>query len=123
VGRFPDRQGVGEDLPSFFGEDEDAAAAVGGVRGDFDQAPALQRFERGGEGGTVHGEQVGDGAHGGWRGAVERHEQGELAVGQAEGAQDFVEASSQGTCRTLDVEAKAGIPDEDGGFVRKGLRA
>lgn len=81
VGALPDGQGTGEEAPSFFSENQDAAAAVGGVVVDFDEAAALKRLQRGGQGGSIHGQQRSDRSHR-WRlGTIERHEQGELSVG------------------------------------------
>ena len=111
VGLAPGGDGAGEEAAAFAGELEDAAAAVGGVGRDFDEAAALKGFESGGEGGAVHGEEGGDGAHGGGLGAVEGHEERELAVGQAEGAEGDVEAAGEGAGGALDVEAEAGVPN------------
>jgi hypothetical protein len=117
VGLAPGGEGAGEEAAAIAGELEDAAAAVGGVGGDFDQAAALERLEGGGEGGAVHGEEVGDGAHGGGLRPVEGHEQRELAIGQAEGAEGDVESAGEGAGGALDVEAEAAVPNEEGSFV------
>ena len=61
-------------FPGIVGEEEAAAALVGFVGDDADEAAAFERFEGGGEGGAVHGEELRDGGHAGGLGAVERHE-------------------------------------------------
>lgn len=106
---LPDGKRAGEEIAAPGGEDEDAAATVGWVGGDFDQAAALKWLEGGGKRGAIHGEQRGDGAHG-WRvGAIERHEERELAVGEIEGAECFIETTGEGAGGALDVQAEAAI--------------
>jgi hypothetical protein len=74
VSLAPDGEGLGEEVAAFGGELEEAAAAVFAVEGDFDEATALEGLEGGGEGGAIHGEEVGDGRHGWGFGAVEGDE-------------------------------------------------
>ena len=116
---LPDRAGVREQAPAFFGEDENAAATVGRVGRNADQSSALERLQRCGKSSAIHGEKGRYRAHGRRGRPVQRHEQGELSVGEAEGAQDFIKAPSQCARRPLHVKAEAGVPDKDGGFVRK----
>ena len=100
-------------------KNEDATAAIGGILPDFDEAAALERFQRGGESGAIHGEQRSDGRHG-WRlGPVEGDEQRELSIGEAEGAKRGVEATRKGAGCALHVETEAAVPDHEGGSERK----
>jgi len=114
---FPHGKCFYEEAQAGRGEGEQAPAAVGGVGGDFDKAAALEGLEGGGEGGAVHGEEGGHGGHAGRIGAVERHHQGELAVGQSEGAEGVVEAARERTRGPLHVQAEAAVPDVDRGLV------
>ena len=82
-----------------------------GSSGNLDQAAPLQRLQRGGEGGSIHGEQGSDRPHCRRLGAIERHQQGELSVGEFEGAKFFVEAPAKGARRTLHMEAKTSVLD------------
>lgn len=121
---LPDGDSAGEQRPALRGEDEDAAAGVGLVRlhadeTGTDKAAAHERLEGGGEGGAVHGEKAGDGGHGRRRGAVQRHEQRELAVGEAERAEGRVKPAGQGAGGALHVKAEAMIPHEQRGGVRE----
>jgi len=104
----------------FVGEDENAAATVVRIGFDFDEAAALKRLQSGGQGGSIHGEQGSDGAHGRRLGTIERHEQGELPVGEFEGAQFLIETPGQGTCRTLHMETQTSVFDHESCF--KGQR-
>jgi hypothetical protein len=61
--------------------------------------------------GSVHGQQVGDAAQARRLGTVQRHQQRELAVGQAHRPQGLVEATGQGPRGALDVQAKARVAD------------
>ena len=95
----------------FVGEDENAAATVVRIGFDFDEAAALKRLQSGGQGGSIHGEQGSDGAHGRRLGTIERHEQGELSVGKLKGPQFLVEAPGQGACRTLHMKTETSVFD------------
>ena len=123
VGLLPHGNSACQERTAFGGEYEDAAAAVGWVGRNLDQAAALERLEGGGERGAIHGEQGGYRAHGRWLGAIEGHQQGELAVGQVEGAQGFIEAAGEGAGGALDVKTEAAVAYEEGGFVRKQICA
>jgi hypothetical protein len=46
VGLLPDRESAGQEGASLVGEDQDAAAAVGRIFVDFDEATAFEGFER-----------------------------------------------------------------------------
>lgn len=123
MGGLPDGEGVGEHLTAFFGEDQDSTAAIGRVGGNADQAAAFEGLQGCCQRSAIHGQKVCHRTHGRGVGPVQRHEQGKLPVGQAEGAEDFVEAPSQGACGTLHVKAQTGVPDEGGGFVGEKFRA
>jgi hypothetical protein len=106
---LPDGKRTGEEVAAFGGEDEDAAAAVGRIGRYLDQAAALKWLEGGGKRGAIHGEQRGDRAHGRRVGAIERHEERELAVGEIEGAECLIETTGEGAGGALDVKAEAAI--------------
>ena len=119
VGSLPLWNCMGKQGFPFGCELENATAAVGRVLGDLDQAAALQGLQCGGQGGAIHGEQRGDGAHGRGLGAVKGHQERELAVGEAEGTEDFVEAAGEGAGGPLDVKAETAVPDKQSCFVRE----
>ena len=119
VGLLPHGNGACEEGASLGREYQDAAAAVGWVGRHFDQAAALQWLEGGGQRGSIHGKQSGDGAHGRRLGAIEGHQQRELAVGQFEGAEGFIEPAGQGAGGALDVKTEAAISNKKSSFVRK----
>ncbi len=123
MGGSPDRKSAREKPTPFCGEEKDAAATVTGMGFDPDEATALQGLERGGKGGTVQREERCDGSHGRWFGAIERHKERELAVGESEGAQGFVEAAPEGPCCTLHVHAEAGVAQVESGLERDRLFA
>jgi hypothetical protein len=123
MGLVPDGNGAGEERLAFGGEDEDAAAAVGWVGRNFDQAAAFEGFEGSGQSGAIHGEQGGDWPHGRRGGAIERHQERELAVGEFEGAEGFIEPAGKGAGGALDVKTEAAIAYEEGGFVRERICA
>lgn len=111
VSALPDRKSTGEQAAPFRGEDEDAAAAVGGVGADSNQAAPLQRLQGRGQGGSIHRQQGSDGPHG-WRfRTIERHQQGELPVGEGEWAQLLVETTGKRTRRALHMKTKATVLD------------
>jgi len=119
MGALPGGQGLKQNFMTFGGEAKDAAAAIVGVVFDFDEAAALEGLESGREGGAIHCEKRGDGGHGRGLGTVQRHQEGELAVGQLKGAQGFVKTARQGASGTLHVEAEAAIPHEESGLERE----
>ena len=90
---------------------------------NFDKAPSLERLQCRGQGGTVHRKQGCDGAHGRWLGAIQGHQERELAVGQAEGTENLVEASAQNAGCALDMKAKTAVPNHDCCFVREAFSA
>jgi hypothetical protein len=94
AGAFPEGDGAGEEGFAPGREVEQAAAAVGGIGGDFEQATALERFEGGGEGGAIHAEEIGHRGHTGRVGAIEGHEQRKLPIGELGGTKCVVEAAS-----------------------------
>ena len=104
MGLLPERHGCGEKSLTRRSKFQAAAAPVGGVGEDGDQATPLERFERGGERGAIHGEEGGHGCHTRRLGAIERHQKRKLAIGQAMGAQHFIETASEGARRPLHVK-------------------
>jgi hypothetical protein len=121
VGLAPDGVGPGEQVAALSGEEKDAAAAVFGIGVDFHEAAALEGLEGGGEGGAAHDQELGDWRHGRRLGAVESDEDGELAVGEAEGAEGHVEAASEGTGGALNEEAEAAVADLVGDIEGEGI--
>ncbi len=109
VGTLPHRKGTRQQGAGFVSKDEDAAPAVVRILLDFDQSAALKRLQRGGQRRSIHRKQGSDRPHRRRFGAVERHEQRELAIGKFEGAKFFVKAPGQGACRTLHVETETPI--------------
>jgi hypothetical protein len=95
-----------------------AAAAVGLVLQDLNQAAPLEGLQSGRQRGAVHGKQRRNRAHRWGLGAIERHEEGKLSVGQAEGAQHFIESPRQGARRPLYVQAETTVPNQERCFVR-----
>lgn len=57
VALLPDGDRGCEHRSSLRGQAHPAAAPIGGVFSDGDQSAPLERFERGGEGGAIHGEE------------------------------------------------------------------
>ena len=90
---------------------------------DPDQTAPLEGFERGGEGGAVHGEESCDCCYARWFRAIKRHHEGKLAVGQTEGAERFIEATCQGARRPLHVKTETAVTNAWSGFERDGFGA
>jgi hypothetical protein len=85
------------------------------------EAATLERLEGGGQRGSIHGEQGGYWGHGRGLGAIEGHEERELSIGEAEGAQGFIESPGQGAGGALNMETETGVANEESGFIRKQL--
>jgi hypothetical protein len=109
VSALPYRKGKRQQVAGFVGKDEDAAPAVVRILLDFDQAAALKRLQRRGQGSPIHRKQGSDRPHRRRLGTIERHKQGELAVCKFKGAQFFIEAPGQGACCALHMEAETSI--------------
>jgi len=119
MGALPDGKCAGEQCATLVGEDEDAAAAIIGIALDFQEAAPLERLQCSSEGGAIHGEQGSDGSHC-WRfGAVERHQQRELAVSEFERAKFLVEAAGESAGCTLDMQAETALFDHQRCFERQ----
>jgi hypothetical protein len=114
---FPHGNCFGEAPLASGGEGEQASAAVCGIGSDLDQSTAFEGLEGGGEGSAIHREECGHGGHPGGDRPIERHHQGELSVGQSEGAESVVEAPRKRSRGPLHMEAEAAIPDLDCGLV------
>src|SRR5689334_11658815 len=71
------------------------------VDGDLDPAAPLQRLERRRQCRAIHAKQSGHRGETGRLGAVQRHHQRELSVGQAQRAERVVEAPCQSARRAL----------------------
>jgi len=115
---LPDRDRGCEQSSALRGQAQSATAPVGGVFGDGDQAASLEWFKRGGEGGAIHCEESCDRGYARWLRAVERHHEGELAVGQAYGAQRLIEAASQSARCPLDMKTETTVANAQGSFER-----
>src|SRR4029078_1245374 len=110
----PNGKRAGEEGAPLLSEDEDAAAAILSIALDFEQAPALEGFEGGCESGAIHREQGSDGCHRRGLGAIERHEQRKLSIGEFKGTQFFVEAAAEGPGSALHMKAKTTVFDHQG---------
>jgi hypothetical protein len=119
VNALPGGKSLGEKLAALVGQDQDAVAPIGGVRRDFNQTAALERFERRGQGGPIHRQQGSDRTHGGRDGAIQRHQKGKLPIRESERAQGLIKAACQGARGPLYVKTKARIPNHNGGFERE----
>src|SRR4029079_1175804 len=97
----PDGKCAGKKGPARFREDENAAAAVIGIVRDLYQAAALQGLERGCKSRAVHCKQGSNGAHRRRLGAVERHEQGKVTIGEVEWSEFFIKAAPERARSTL----------------------
>jgi len=113
---LPYGQGSGEKASSFFGENQDPAATIGGVGLDLNQPAAFQRLQRSGQRRPIHRKQGSDRPHRRRLRAIQGHEQGELPVGEFERAKFFIESPRQGTRCTLHVETETSILDQQSCF-------
>jgi hypothetical protein len=123
VSALPDKKSTGEQAAPFRSEDEDAAAAVRGVGPDSNQAAPHQRLKSRGQGCSIHRQERSDRAHGRRFRTIEGHQQGELPVGQVEGAQLFVETPGQSARRTLHMKTKTTVLDHQRCFEGQGVCA
>lgn len=111
VGLLPDGKSAREQATSFGGKDENAAAAIRGIGGYFDEAATLEGLQGCCQSGSIHRQQGSDGPHR-WRlWSIERHEQRKLPVGEVEGTQFVVETAGKGARRTLHMKTKATVLD------------
>ena len=86
-------------------------SSVGGIDSDADQSAPQQRLEQRRQCRAIHAKQRCSRAEA-WRlGAVERHQQRELAIRQAQWAESVIKAPRQSTCRTLAVKTQAMLLD------------
>jgi hypothetical protein len=120
---LPNGKRTGEQTLAIVGEDQDPASPIGAVVCNLDKSPSLERLQCGGQGGPVHRKQGCDGAHGWWLGAIQRHQERELAIGQAEGTENLVEAPAQHAGCTLDMKAETAVPNHNCCFVREAFFA
>jgi hypothetical protein len=113
---FPYRNGTRQRPSSLWRQDHQTAAAVLRVPGDADQAAALERLDSGSQGGPVHGQKRSHSRHPGWFRTVQREQQGELPVGEADRTEGMIEAPSQGPGGSLHVKTETGIADKVSGL-------
>jgi hypothetical protein len=123
VGFFPDRRCVGQQRSSLSRKTQPSTTPVSRIWADLDQAAPLQRLERGGQGGAIHGQQRCHGPHARRLRTVQRHQQRELTVGQPERAQCLVEIPGQCPCRPLHVQAEATIANPQRGCKRNDIHS
>ena len=84
---------------------------VGGIDSDTDQSAPEQRLEQCRQCRAIHAKQRCRRAEARRLGAVERHQQRELAIRQAQWAESVIKAPRQSTCRTLGVKTQAVLLD------------
>jgi hypothetical protein len=120
AGALPDGNGAGEEGFALGGEVQKAAAAVGRVGRNFQEAAAPERFEGGGEGRSVHAKEIGDGRHARRVGTIEGHEEGKLTIGEFDGTKCVVEAASESSGGTLHVETEAAVTNPECSLEGKG---
>ena len=123
VGILPDRRSVGEQGPALSRQTQPSTTPVGRIWADLDQAAPLQRLERGGQGGAIHGQQRCHRPHARRLRTIQRHEQRELTVGQADRPQGRVEIPGQCPCRPLNVQTEATIANPQRGCKRNNSRS
>jgi hypothetical protein len=121
VGTLPNWNGADQQTPPCCRQCHETAAPIARVCSDPDQTPALERLESGSQGGPVHCQQARNGRHRWWFRTVQGHHERELPVGQAEGAQNIIEAPCQGPGSPLDVKTEASVADQKGGLKRRVL--
>ena len=115
VGALPDRNRAREQRAARGRQLAPAAASVMGVDHHRDEPAPLQRLERGGERGAVHGKQGRDRPDAGRLGPVQRHHRRILSAGQAERPQRVVETPRERARRALQVKAQARVPHQERG--------
>ena len=123
VGILPDRRSVGEQGPALSRQTHPSTTPVHRIRGDLDQAAPLERLERGGQGGAIHGQQRRHRPPARRLRAIQRHEQRELTVGQPDRAQCLIEIPGQCPCRPLHVQTEATIANPQRGCKRNNSRS
>lgn len=112
MGLFPDGNGAGQCPSSLCRERHPSPATIRWVCCHPDQASSPQGLEGGRQRSPIHCQQQRHCRHP-WRfRPVQRHQQRELPVGQADRAQRLVEAPGQRPCRSLYVQAETGIADQ-----------
>jgi hypothetical protein len=118
VGILPDRRSVGEQGPALSRQTQPSTTPVSRIGVDLDQTAPLQRLKCGGQGGAIHGQQRGHRPHARRLRTIQRHEQGELTVGQPDRAQCLVKIPCECPCRPLHVQTEATIADPQRNFKR-----
>ena len=118
---LPNGQRAYEQQPACRSQHNAAAAHVSGIEGGGNQSPALQRLECSGERRPVHREEGRYRAHARRRRTVQGHHERELAVGEPEGLERAVEASSQRSGGSMCAQAEAGVPDVPGHLGGEGF--
>lgn len=120
VGLLPDGHSASEQSLPLRGQAEPAATSIRGIGGNPDKTAPLQWFQDSGECGAIHGQEICDRRHSRRLRAIERHNEGKLAVGQCDGAQRLIEAASQGAGRPLHMKTEAAVVHVQRGFERNG---
>ena len=107
-----DRQSGGKRFLAGVGEGEQPGAAIGRRGFDVHQPAPLERLQCRSQRGAIHRQQLGDRAHRRRFRTVQRHQQRELLIGEADRPQRFVEMSRQGPRCALGVKAQAGVANQ-----------
>ena len=111
---FPHRHGRDQQGVAGRGEGQTAAAFVGIIDGYGDQTAPLERLQIGGQCRAIHGKQGGNFPDARGLGAIEGHQQRELAVGEVERPQCRVKAPRHRPRGLLKVQTKAGVANPAG---------
>jgi hypothetical protein len=109
---FPDGSSFGQQQLAFFRKSQAFTAPVRRIGEDFDETPALQRFQSRSQRRPIHCQQRSNGGHAGRLGPIQRHEQGKLAAGDAKGTECLVETPGQSPGGALHVKTEASIANQ-----------
>ena len=104
------------------GAEQQARAVISGMSAKYaKEAAALQRFQIGGQRRAIHRQQLRDAADGRRFGAVQRHQERELAARQADRLQCQIVAPRQCSRRALRTQTEAGVTHPVGDLERQRL--
>jgi hypothetical protein len=89
---FPYRRSLRQKIPALRCQTQQSATPVVGIDLDRYQPAALQRFQCRSQSGAIHRQQFRDGSHTGRFRPIQRHQQGELPVGESKRLESLIEA-------------------------------
>lgn len=118
VRALPDRHGRSQQCTAGLCQGQKATAPVGRIDRDLDEPVPLERLQVGGQRGAIHCQELSHRADRRRLGTIKRHQQRELAAGNADGAQRVIEAARQGTRCPLRMQTQAVVPDMNRGLQR-----